>query len=225
MLSFLPLLAVTVATAEPPTAEQVETWIGAQVVGTSTAQGQAIGPAALLFDEPELCQVVGKLVHADAGMTEALQVEVEALRQGLDLETLPVKVQSTTSSIFRLDLEGERLWLRVSEPTPHALPLPTLYAHGQLRSCLMHKALDLRFEHGGLHWQIEGPCSVGYDRTATLIRHIDEQIHPTWLAIAPCGSFTILPQPYLAEAGLEGHAVLEALRAVKPEPKPEASSD
>lgn len=225
MLSFLPLLAVAVATAEPPTAEQVEAWIGAQVVGTSTAQGQAIGPAALLFSEPDHCQMVGKLVYADSGLTEAQQAELAVLRDALDLDTLPVKVQSTDSWIYRLDLDGDRVWLRVSEPVPHAQPLPTLYAYGQLRSCLMHKALDLRFEHGGLHWQIEGPCTVSSDRTQALVRHIDAQIHPTWLATAPCGSFSILPQPYLAEAGLEGDAVLEALRAVKPQPQPEAGAD
>jgi len=217
----VPALLITLATqaqqppATPPTAEQVEAWTGLTVMTTSTAEGQPVGPSVLLFEEPMACPLGGGGAdHVDARLAEPLLATLTAARERVDLDTLPVDLRGTQSWTFRLASGGAQLWLRISDLEPHHLPLPTLYAHGLLRQCTTHKALDLRLQQQGRHWQFQGPCSMSASSVATLVKTLEQQLHPTWLVASPCGGMSALDEGFMAEAGIVGEPVAEALGGV-----------
>jgi len=217
-LIVLALAATTYAQqppATPPSAEQVEAWTGLTVMTTSTAEGQPVGPSVLLFEEPMACPLGGgDGHHVDARLADPLLATLAAARKRVALDTLPVDLRGTQSWTFRLADSGAQLWLRISDLEPHHLPLPTLYAHGLLRQCSTHKALDLRLEHQGRHWQIQGPCSMSASSVSTLVKTLEQQLHPTWLVASPCGGMSVLDEGFMAEAGIAGQPMIEALGGV-----------
>jgi hypothetical protein len=200
-MSRLPLLlCLCVGTANaqqpapPPTPEQVETWTGAQVIGTANAKGQPVGPSVRLFHDPVACG-----------------------DQSLDA-TSPVEIRGLDSWLFRIDHRGQQLWVRVTELAPHELPLPTLYAHGHRRACPAVEGVDLRLEHAGRHIQIEGPCSVGRAGAAALARSLQQQLSPTWLQASSCSSSEPLEPSLMQAAGIDASQVLEALSGLTSPP-------
>ncbi len=214
-IAFLALFHTNAAVAQqptaPPTPEQVEAATGLQVVSTSAATGKPVGPSTAMFQQPAACPGEDGAREVDATADPALLEALSAARTAQDEASLPVEVRGMQAWLFRLEADGAQLWLQVTELAAHELPLPTLYAHGLLQRCPAHKAFELRFEHAGRHWHIEGPCALSSKRAVAFARTLEAQLQPTWLVASPCGGMSPLDAAFMQSAGIAAEQVVEAV--------------
>jgi hypothetical protein len=192
-----------------PDTEQIEAWTGYAVVGTSSLQRQAFGPDLYAFQKPAACPTEG----ADAALPASVTQGLEAARAAPGDEG-SLAVRGGDTATFRLQPTGAttHLWLLVTLLDPHGRPQPSIYAEGLARRCGAHEGLDLRFEHMGLHWQIQGDCDAISTRgAAALAKRLEAQLQPTWLVASPCGSRGLLDDAFMQRAGIEAEQVVEAL--------------
>ena len=173
------------------------------VVASKANVSGSVGIRYLRPSEPGICSEAFR-PEVSARLPPAI---LEAMDQARRVEGSVHEELSGETAVYRLEWPGGRPagTLYATKMSAESGQVLGAYLAGIASDCGAHKATDLRFLAGMVHYQILSECSeVSVREAVQVARSIDTVLHPQWLVLSPCGTTSPVDQGFASAAGIRG---------------------